>query len=90
MSSELRNRRLFKVHTLKAEPTSDGGVKIDVCLISGKPKIKYAGPDDVPTRTEKDGKQLWPYRCDFCDGWHATSHPPRKWREKRGPKAGYR
>ena len=80
MSSELRNRHLFKVPL--AAPASDGGVKTKVCLISGKPKFKYAGPDDVPTRTDNGKQQLWPYRCDFCDGWHATSHPPRKWREK--------
>ena len=22
------------------------------------------------------GIRLWPYRCDFCEGWHLTSKSP--------------
>jgi len=24
----------------------------------------------------KQGIRLWPYRCEFCEGWHLTSKSP--------------
>lgn len=82
MSANLRNRRVFKMHTIVAEPVECRSDNNEVCLIAGKPKVKYQSPDDVPQRFTQDGHRLWPYPCDFCGAWHASSHAPKKWRSK--------
>lgn len=44
-------------------------------------KMRYATQIEANTavlHVWKRGGWLWPYECDYCHGWHTTSHTLRE------------